>query len=157
MTTIARRVVSEPVRSASETWITIVDLLTAPGAEPAVREELLAVTGIASSLIVTEAWKDTPVVVHGSGPRVRIYCLYGDDAIIGEVANESALASNPVTDDWAMSLPSPADDLDWVHNALKAHSKHITARDMNEAVPEEKQSAGGQKSATLDVEAFRGL
>lgn len=152
MTTLARHIISEPVRTASETWKIIVDLLASDANSPA-RNELLSVAGVASSIIASEAVKDSPIVVYGSGPRIRIYCLYGEDAIMGEDANESELSSNPTAGDWAMSLPCPADDLEWVQNALSKRSKQITARDMNTPVENEEPNTNG-KSASIDMEAF---
>lgn len=152
MTTLARHIISEPVRTASETWKIIVDLLASDTNSPA-RNELLSVVGIASSLIASEAVKDSPIVVYGSGPRIRIYCLYGEDAIVGDNANESEPSSNPTTGDWAMSLPCPADDLEWVQNALKNCSKRITAREMNTPVDQAETNNNG-KSASINMEAF---
>lgn len=152
MTTLARHIISEPVRTASETWKIIVDLLASDANSPA-RNELLSVAGVASSIIASEAVKDSPIIVYGSGPRIRIYCLYGEDAIVGEDANESELSSNPTAGDWAMSLPCLADDLEWVQNALSKRSKRITARDMNTPVENEEPNTTG-KSASIDMEAF---
>lgn len=152
MTTLARHIISEPVRTASETWMIIVELLASDANSPA-RNELLSVAGVASSIIASEAVKDSPIVVYGSGPRIRIYCLYGEDAIVGEDANESELSSNPIAGDWYMSLPCPADDLEWVQNALSKRSKWITARDMNTPVENEEPNTNG-KSASIDMEAF---
>jgi len=153
MTVIARHIVSEPVRLATATWTTIVDLL-APEANHTARTELLAVKGIASSLIASEAMKDAPIVVYGSGPRVRIYCLYGDDAMTGENANEDNLISSPVDGDWAMSLPSSDSDLKWVQAALKEKSTRITARDLNTNVEEMSEESASEKSISINKEAF---
>lgn len=155
MTTIARRIISDPARLATATWTIIVDLL-APAEDNTARAELLSVTGIASSLISSEAMKDAPIVVYGSGPRVRIYCLYGEDAITGENANETKLVSSPVTreGDWAMSLPCPKSELEWVQKALKNKSTRITARDLNTSVEDETRESTNAKSVTIDREAF---
>ncbi len=152
MTTIARHIISDPVRTASETWKIIVDLL-APDSNSSARSELLSASGIASSLIASEALKDSPIIVYGSGPRIRIYCLYGEDAIMGDDANESVLSSNPTAGDWVMSLPCPEDDLEWVQNALSKRSQRITVRDMNTPVENEETNTNG-KSANIDMEAF---
>lgn len=140
MTVIARHIISEPVRLATQTWTTIVDLL-APEADHKAREELLVVTGIVSSLIASEIMNNSPIVVYGAGPRVRIYCLYGDDAMTGENANEDKLVSSPVDGDWAMSLPAPESDLEWVQAALKKKSTRVTARDMNTDVEDKREES----------------
>ena len=152
MTVMARHVIAEPVRSASETWNVIVDLL-APEPDHKARNELLGVIGVASSLIAAEAMRDAPLVVYGAGPRVRIYCLYGESAILGEEANESSLTVSAVNGDWAMSLPCPSEDLEWVQAALKKRSTRITARELNTSVDDNRLNVVG-KSADLNVEAF---
>lgn len=152
MTVVARRIISEPVRLATVTWITIVDLL-APEADNKARAELLSIKGIASLLIASEAMKDAPIVVYGAGTRVRVYCLYGDDALTGENANEDKLISSPVDGDWKMSLPASESDLKWVQAALKEKSTCITARDLNTKVEEMSESTSS-KSTSINREAF---
>lgn len=133
MTVIARRIIATPARSASEAWALIVNLLAA-GEDSVAREELENIAGLACNLIADEALGRAAAVVYGSGPRVRLYCLYGDDAISGDRANEFALAFNPTEGDWEMSLPCPTEDLEWVRDALKAKSSRVTARDVNDEV-----------------------
>jgi hypothetical protein len=116
------------------------------------------VAGIASSLITREAM-NSPIVVYGCGPRVRIYCVYNEDAIRGEAANENKLAFDATDGDWHMSLPCPEDDLDWVVGALAKKTKRITARDQGESVESEDSSqaskaAGNDGAAGIDMEAF---
>jgi hypothetical protein len=153
MTTIARRVIATPVRPASEAWEVIVKLLT-PQADSA-QAELFAIIGIASSLISDEAMKTAPIVVYGSGPRIRIYCLYDEDAITGDDANESALSFDPTAGNWAMSLPCPLDDLSWVQEALKKRSKRVTARDMMTHLDtEQTENDSTTKTVEVDKEAF---
>ena len=120
MTVIARTFASVPQRTATETWKAISEVL-APDSESAAALELASVSGIASSLITREAMT-SPIVVYGSGPRVRIYCLYNDDAIEGDDVREGALPFDATAGDWKMSLPCPLDDLPWVQDALKARS-----------------------------------
>ena len=86
MTTVARRTFrSNPQRDALQTWTAIVDLLT-QGNTGTARTELLAVGGVAASVIAEHAPKDAPIVVTCDGPRTRVYCLYDDDAIEGSDA-----------------------------------------------------------------------
>jgi hypothetical protein len=153
MTVAARRIVATPARPASEAWQVIVDLL-APQKELA-RKELQSVVGIASMLIADEALKDSPAVVFGAGPRVRLYCLYGEDAVTRDRANESALPFVATEGDWRMSLPCAQEDLSWVQAALRKDSTRITARDLAESVDEADNSDQPQPSGELvDQEAF---
>lgn len=157
MTVVARTFCSIPKRSALETWATIVAVL-APKTGSEVRRELESVAGIASSLITREAM-NSPIVVYGCGPRVRIYCVYNEDAITGDAANENKLAFDATDGDWHMSLPCPADDLDWIVGSLAKKTKRITARDQGEAVESEDSSQalkatsnGG--TASINMEGF---
>ncbi|MGH6760391.1 MAG: hypothetical protein ACRECW_02215 [Phyllobacterium sp.] len=157
MSTVASRTLkSTPERDASRTWTAIVDLLTQGNAGDA-RTELLAVSGVAASVISDQAPKDAAITVTCDGPRTRIYCLYDDDAIEGSGANEDALGFDPLKGDWRVSLPCLADDLAWVQGALKKHSTRITARDLDAAVSSA-DGAATAKSQTLvfDPKGFLG-
>ena len=153
MTVVSRTFISVPERTATATWKVISDLLASDAQSDAGRE-LASVSGIASSLITREAIT-SPIVVYGSGPRVRIYCLYNEDAIEGDDANESSLAFNPTAGNWKMSLPCPAEDLEWVQSALRGKSTRITARDMDTTVEEVgKDARSGPVREAVDMEAF---
>jgi len=154
MTVIARRIKATPARSPSSAWSVIVNLL-APKAGSAARVELENIAGIASSLISDEAFRNSPAVVYGSGPRVRLYCLYDEEAISGENASESALSFVPTEGDWKMSLPCLAEDLGWVQEALKKKSSQITARDLATAVDDDEcEAQQDAKNLGIDGEAF---
>lgn len=116
MTVVARRIRSTPERDSVETWLTVVNILAAKDTEA--RKELLSVNGVAASIITTESTKASPMVMKGKGPRIRIYCLYDDEAVSGDAASENALADCPTDGDWSLSLPVDTEDLAWVSAAL---------------------------------------
>lgn len=155
MTTVAsRRFVSVPQRDATSTWHAIVNLLAGGKASPA-RAELLAVSGVAASVITDKAPERAAIVVTCDGPRTRIYCLYDESAIDGAEKNEEPLVHDPLSGDWRVSLPCSAGDLAWVQRALKTHSARISARDEGEALkPEDGRSAKADTSLDLDRESF---
>lgn len=151
MTVVARRIVATPARPASEAWAVIVDLIAPDGSGEA-RKELQSIAGIASNLIADEAFAYAAAVVYGSGPRVRLYCLYGDAAISADGASETALAFNPTEGEWQMSLPCPTEDLAWVREALKKKSSRIKARDTNDDVDDEGDSDEGKASTEFEID-----
>ncbi len=156
MSTVASRFFnSTPQRDAAETWRAIVALLT-QGKAGTTQDELLAVTGIAASLIADQAPKDAAIVVTCDGPRTRIYCLYDDDAIDGSDANEAGLGFDPLQGDWRVSLPCPAEDLAWVQSALEAKGGRITARDKTATLAVEKAEGARASSLTIDLKGFLG-
>lgn len=155
MTVIARKIISVPERTATETWDVISHLLAPDSGSEAARE-LASVAGIASSLITREAIT-SPMVLYGSGPRVRLYCLYNEDAIEGDGASESSLPFDATSGDWRLSLPCPEDDLAWVQGALSAKTKRISARDMDMLVEEDDANSDEDAAASVsavDLEAF---
>ena len=152
MSVVARRIKAIPVRSASGVWRVMVDLL-APTTSDA-RNELLSIDGVASCLVASEAMKAAPVVVRGKGPCVRLYCNYGEDAIVADDANETPLAICPTEGDWSVSLPCPVEDLKWVQAALMKQCNRVTARDMSEAFAIADESGDNSAAATINVEAF---
>jgi hypothetical protein len=144
-TVAGRTFASTPKRDAAQTWAAIVDLLT-QGRSGAARNELLAVSGVAASIIADQAPKDAPIVVACDGPRTRIYCLYNDDAVEGSDAYEDPLGFDPLAGDWHISLPCLKDDLSWVQSALKKHSSRITAREPDAEVVKAADAAPLQAS-----------
>lgn len=157
MTTVVRRVfASTPARDASDTWSAIVALLSHAG-DARKKAELMSVAGIAASIITDQATLEAPIVVTCDGPRTRIYCLFDEDAVEGSDANEDILGFDPLEGDWSLSLPCLAEDLGWVQNALKTHSKRITARDLADGIAIEKQAAEPTTNALVfDAKGFLG-
>jgi hypothetical protein len=156
MSTVANRVIrSSPYRNTSETWAFIVDLLT-QGKDGEARKELLSVSGIASSILAEGGPKDAAIAVKCDGPRTRVYCLYNEAAIEGGDAKEDSLGYEPVKGQWAVSLPCPKDDLEWVQRALKVKSSRITARDMTQKLGDEVETCKAATSGglTLNVGKF---
>lgn len=154
MSTVVKRTFrSSPYRDAADTWQVIVDLLTLGQASSA-KSELLAVGGVAASVIADQYPKDHPIVVTCDGPRTRIYCLYDEDAIDDSGASEGVLGFNPLAGEWAISLPCHTDDLSWVQGALKKHSNRITARSLGDVIEADTKSQSDSTELVLDVEGF---
>lgn len=152
MNTVASRTLrSTPERDAHETWTAIVDLLT-QGRVGAARTELMAVAGIAASIIADQAPRDAAIIVTCEGPRTRIYCLYDDNAIDGSDAHEDLLGFDPLNGDWHLSLPCLAPDLAWVEGALKKYSARITARDSVETITAKQDSGNVTKAEALIID-----
>ena len=107
MTTIARRVRAIPVRTATETWSLIVDMITA--ADDTIREELVQIGNIASMLISEEHTAQNPIILTGCGPQVRLYTLHGSTAIDGTNVNEQSLTI-AAPDTWQLSLPASGEE-----------------------------------------------
>jgi hypothetical protein len=154
MTVVARTFLSIPRRSAVATWAAICEVLN-PGKTESTALEFATVGGIAASLITREAMT-SPIVVYGSGPRLRIYCAYHDDALDSDNASEDSVSFDPTAGNWKMSLPCPAEDLTWVQTALNKKSSRISARDMAKDFEEGDGSTTTQKSHAIEInpEAF---
>lgn len=132
-TVISRSIRSVPYRSALGTWQRILDVLTAAGGSGP-RATLESIAGIASAIITEKSPQESPIVVLGGGPRVRIYCLYDDSAIEDDSHSEQVLSFNPFDGDWSVSLPCPAADLGWVATALAQKTQRVRARDAAEGI-----------------------
>jgi hypothetical protein len=156
MTTVVRRDFrSIPHRDASATWTAVVDLLTAGSNDAAKRKELLAVVGVACSVIADQGPRESPIVVTCDGPRTRIYLSYDDDALDDSSSNEAKLGFDALAGSWQVSLPVAAEDLAWVQGALKQHGTRIVARDKDTGIEvEQSASAVAGKSLVLDIEGF---
>ncbi|HWA15272.1 MAG TPA: hypothetical protein VG817_02480, partial [Gemmatimonadales bacterium] len=95
------------------------------------------------------------IVVRGSGPRIRIYCLYDDDAIAGEDASEGTLPEIPTTGDWRLSIPVPPEDYEWSVRAIKTCAPHITIRKAGEEVDEStEEKSAARATVRVNLEGF---
>lgn len=157
-TIIARRVRSNPFRTASETWQIIVNL-SASDKNSDAHKELMKIGGIAANIISAETPKDSPIVFHGSGPMVRFYCLYDEDAITGDNSEENPLAQSPTTGEWKLSLPCPEEDMDWIQKKLNdLGTTHVSIRVQGENVQSESSEPSGVgRSFSINEEVFRSL
>jgi hypothetical protein len=149
---LARRIASTPLRTVAETWATMVEII-APDPNSTARAELARAAGVAYSSISSEAVKDAAVVVWGAGPRVRLYCLFDDDAITQEDVNEAELPKSPTEGDWKMSIPCLPEDVAW--SAANLGAGRISARSMNDDIEEEAAKSGTPAaSMTLNLGEF---
>ncbi len=152
-TVIARRVASTPTRAASQTWAKIVDLV-APDPNSPARKELALAAGVACASISSEATKDAAIVVWGGGPRVRVYCLFDDDAITQDDVNEDPLPKSPTEGDWKMSIPCLPEDVAWSKSKLASVTSRIVARSMDEDLAEEEPKAAAASSMSINLSEF---
>jgi len=157
MTVVARRFVARPVRTAGETWAAITNLICETDRSAAA--EFLNVSGIVSSLIADEALRNDPFVLVGSGPRLRVYCLYDEDAISADEKNEDALTWKPTEKEWKAFLPCASEDIGWVTEALKKQSSRFFAYDIAKGIGEETEVTKKSQSSdmTINTEGFMNL
>ncbi len=152
MTTVARRIASTPVRTATDTWALIRDIVSVAGLNVAQQLELAANT--ACMLIAEEHTKTDPIVITGCGPQIRIYTLHGNDAIDGSTVNEQPLTIT-ADDDWRLSIPASGADYE-LARAVFADFVHVAVYDPA-ATPTDKSLAKqpvGHKPLTIDLSAL---
>ena len=152
-TVLARRVASTPVRTAVETWARIVEII-APDPESPARKELAKVVGMACASIASEAPKEAPIVIWGGGPRVRVYCVFDEDAITQDGISEDALPKSPTEGDWRMSIPFLADDVSWSGASLAAASSRVSARSVDDDVADEEPLAASATPLSINLAEF---
>jgi hypothetical protein len=153
-TVIKRQFRATPHRTASEAWQAMTNLI-APDKKLSARTELSLVAGVFEQIIASEAIKDSPIIVFGSGPRLRLYCLYDEDAITGEDANENSLSFTATEGDWQISVPCLVEDLEWAQRELKKHSKRISAREIGEPVDETNEETSSRAAnVAVNEKAF---
>jgi hypothetical protein len=150
-TVLARRVASTPVRSAAQTWAKIVEIV-APDPQSTARKELAKAAGVACASISSEATKDAAIVIWGGGPRVRVYCVFDEDAITQDDVNEDALPKPPTEGEWKMSIPCLPDDVKWCSANLAAVSSKISARSVDDDVEDgDDQHEAAKAAPTMGI------
>lgn len=151
-TVITRFIASSPKRTATDTWNVIASLL-APNPKEQARLELEAVAGLAASSIASEAPVEDAFIIHGNGPQIRIYCVFGEDAVSGDSINEDSFQEVPAAGDWRLSMPCLSEDLDWMKKKLGALSPRISVRAIGESIaaePAKTTKASAQLSVNLN-------
>jgi len=83
MTVVVRRMAACPARISSDVWSAITGLVCR--GDKAAIAEFDKVKNIAACLINDEAFANSAMSLKNDGPRLRVYCVYGDDAVTGEV------------------------------------------------------------------------
>jgi hypothetical protein len=149
MSVISRRMASVPVRTAVETWKTIVALLAAPN--HTARGSLEAITSIAAMLIAEEYTQDAPIlVVPAAGPRIRIYTVHGAAAVDTD-ADAVPLPIWPLAESgWRLSLPCGIEDIDDVRASLKPYPS-IDVRDSTEEVTGDAEATAPRPAGSVSI------
>lgn len=155
MTVVARRFLARPVRHASAAWAAITDCVCKSNAQS--RKEFEKVKGVASALIASDILQEHPLVIIGSGPRVRIYCLYDEDAISGDDKNEDTFGWDPSEGDWTAYLPCLTEEFDFFKAELAKKTDRILCYDSELGIADEEESSSKYRSLTIDIEGYRRL
>lgn len=148
MSIISRKFAASPSRTAAETWSNIVAVI-AVHSESA-QKELNDIIGIAASIISDETPANNAITVIGSGPRLRVYCLYGDDAIGNADTNESSLTWKPFEDNWEIYFPVEEGDYDWVTKALKEKGSKFKAYIAGEKIEDDSKDDDNKSESVFN-------
>ena len=144
---VRRDIASIPKRSAAQTWQAIVDLIATAGSVDVAT--LTAAASVMETLIADEYPAAVPIVVKGAGPRLVIYCVYGEDAM-GADLDVDKLTWNPTGKGWSMTAPTGAGDVGWMTKMLQERAPRITVHDVN--VPVEEQDAPEPEAQVLEID-----
>lgn len=142
---IRRDVSSIPLRSAEETWDTIVDLVT--GTETVDRDQLLAAKAVIASLIADELYAEHPFTWSGVGSRLVVYLRYGAEAI-EEGHDVNGLSWTPTAGDWHLRVPCDAENLAWAREELHEKAPRVELHELG--------SSEGDVESTSSKTASRG-
>jgi hypothetical protein len=149
---VRRNIASIPVRSARDTWRTIIELVT--GSDSVDKQQLDAAASIMESLIADELPARVPITFKGRGMRVVAYCLYNEDAMEAGLAVDK-LSTNPTAGDWCATAPCEAEDVDWMSKSLKSRASRLSVHDVDEKPAEADEQSQAEKGLEIDWGALR--
>jgi hypothetical protein len=125
---VRRDIASIPVRSASETWKAITDLVTGAGSVDAAT--LTAASSVMESLIADEHPATCPIVFKSNGPRLVIYLSYNEAAMEAD-KDIDPLSWNPTGGPgWQVTAPAEEGDVAWMNKSLKDRAPRIIVHDV---------------------------
>jgi hypothetical protein len=136
---VRRDVSAIPLRSAGETWETIMNLVSGPESRDI--QQLRNAAGVMGSIITDEHLTLRAIMIEGVGPQLRIYCRYGMNAVEEGGAVDS-LTWNPTAGDWTMHVPCDAENIDWVKASLSRSSPRVKVFDVAAADRAEEEEDG---------------
>lgn len=145
---VRRDIASIPKRSASQTWDTIIDLVT--GTDSVDAGTLKAAASIMESLITDEHPGKVPITLKGVGNRLVIYLAFDENAMEADFSVDK-LNWNPTAGSWSMTAPCDPDDVAWMNKALKERAPRITVHDVNAPPANDEDKAEASASETLKV------
>lgn len=145
---VRRDISSIPLRSASQTWQRIIELITGPGSRDVL--QLNNAAGVMGSIITDEHPAQRAIILEGVGAQLRIYLRYGLKAL-EEGDQVDALTWNPTEGDWTMHVPCDEENIAWVKKSLAtcARIKIFDVAEADRAEDEEKPSVAKAGSSIV--------
>jgi hypothetical protein len=143
---------------SSATWKAISALICKQ--DIAAGSEFEKVAGVASSLINERFFAEHPLVLKNRGPRLRIYCVYGEDATTSDGVNEDELSWSPTENEWHAFLPCSEEQEEEMAAHIKRKSAKFSIYNIETGVPDDETNDVNESAATtasVDWEAFKKL
>jgi len=152
MTVSVRKFSASPVRNATEVWNFIVDTISS---SDVIKTELRKVAGVAASIIADGIPSIFPITIIGSGPRLRLYCLYDEDAL-GDDKKEDPLNWKLFDQQWQVFFPVEKADQEWTDKILKGKGNnfftYVIGEEINTA---DEQEASQPSQLTINIEKLK--
>lgn len=157
MSIISRRFAACPARTASDAWEVIVNVIAAES--ESAKKELIGISGVIASIISDETPATNAITVIGTGARLRVYCLYGDDALSDD-ANEAALTWKPFDGEWEIHFPVEDIDYEWVTKLLEEKSSKFKTYKAGDSIDEEEKKDASRSGSnfgqlTINIEKLK--
>lgn len=146
---LRRDIAAVPLRSASATWSTIVDLITKSDSIDS--DQLSAAATVMATLLTEEHYAIHPLTLKGSGHRLVVYCAYGANALtLGEEV--APLDWNPTAEDWTLYVPCDDDNFDWVKDTLAKRAPRLTLHRLTESISDADEATGTTSAAAFEID-----
>ncbi len=135
---IRRDIGSIPLRSAADTWGTIIAMVRSRDSVDFA--QLQAAAPVLQSLITDEIHGGAPFTFAGVGPRLVIYLLFGMSALeVGTRVDD--LDWVPTAGDWRLYVPCDAAQLSWAREALAEKAPRVVVHDRETSPADSEGSA----------------
>lgn len=153
-TVVTRKFAASPVHPAAEVWTAMIKAIANDNDQ--IKAELNSVVGIAASIIAERTPASFPITIIGSGSRLRLYCLYDDDAVSEDI-HEDPISWNLFESDWRVHFPAAKSDLDWINKILEEKGSHFVAYLTGEKIKGDEDTSGSTPAQlTINPERLKG-
>lgn len=124
---IRRDLASIPVRSASETWMTITDLVSDTTSIDG--DQLKSASSAMADVISEEFPAEHPIIFSGCGPQLRLYLDYAATAMDRGIDIDPINWIPTACENWRVYVPADAHDLSWMNNLFADRAPRFSAYD----------------------------
>jgi len=147
---VRRDIASIPVRSATETWSAIIDLIS--DVTSIDKHQISNASSAMADVISEEFPHDHPIIFSGCGPQLRLYLDYAT-ASMERGHDIDPINWNPTEcENWHAHVPTDAVDLGWMNKFFEDRAPRFSAYDKEKGLENDNNTSKSNTADELEID-----